>query len=297
MAKITRQNHKTFGDGGSTDNFAKFGSLVAGSALKTKDIDTIQSLAAWNEGFQSAIFGANKNLLLEDVNAWCFEHSRQVSYLFQAGIPEWQVATTYYKGSLVQRTSGADATGEIYQSLIDANTGNVPPVSASNANWLWVNPPMAIFPTPPTLNNIPKVTLVDSLNGVPGSAELGASNVSDDGNFIIIAKPLKFPDNTTQNTTAQPVSQQNVVTGSRALNIVYQNNTGRPMFISLTMYDASGTATSILTDASNPPTTVVALSDSSNGSPDFYNMFAIVLPGNYYKVTSGGTISIWTEWS
>lgn len=141
MAKIVRQNHKVFGDTGSTDNFAKFGSLVAGSALKTKDIDTIQSLPAWDEGFQSAVYGGNKNLLLEDLNAWCYEHSRQVGYLMQAGVAEWDVATTYYKGSIVQRTDGGDATAELYASLTDDNVGNALPVQTDNANWRWINPP------------------------------------------------------------------------------------------------------------------------------------------------------------
>lgn len=141
MAKIVRQNHKVFGDTGSTDNFAKFGSLVAGSPLKTKDIDTIQSLPAWDEGFQSAVYGGNKNLLLEDLNAWCYEHSRQVGYVLQAGIAEWDVATTYYKGSIVQRTSGGDATAELYASLTDNNVGNALPVQTDNANWRWINSP------------------------------------------------------------------------------------------------------------------------------------------------------------
>lgn len=141
MPKIARQLHKLFGSLGSSDNFAKFGSLVAAAPVKTKDLATIQSLPAWDEGFQSSIFGGNKNLLLEDLNAWCYEHSSQIAYLFQAGVPEWQVGTTYYKGSIVQRTSGPDATGELYMSLIDGNVGNPVPVQTDDANWRWINPP------------------------------------------------------------------------------------------------------------------------------------------------------------
>lgn len=139
MAKISRQTHKTFGGLGSSDNFAQFGSLVAADPIKTKDIATIQSLPAWDEGFQSSIFGANKNLLLEDLNAFAFEHSTQVAYMLQAGIPEWDSATTYFKGSIVQRTAGSDATAELYASLIDDNLGNALPVQASNANWQFIN--------------------------------------------------------------------------------------------------------------------------------------------------------------
>lgn len=142
MAKITRKNHKTFGGTGSSDNFAKFGSLVAGDPIKTKDIDTIQALPAWDEGFQSSIYGGNKDLLLEDLNSFAFEHSRQIAYLFQAGVAEWQADTTYFIGSIVQRTTGGgDATGELYMSPVDNNTGNAVPVQADNANWRWINSP------------------------------------------------------------------------------------------------------------------------------------------------------------
>lgn len=142
MAKITRILHKIFGDDGSSDNFAKFGSLVAGDPIKTKDLLTIQSLPAWSEGWQSAIYGANKDLLLQDFNSFCYEHSRQMAYIFQAGVPEWNVSTTYFKGSIVQRTTGGgDATGELYMSAIDNNVGNAVPTQANNANWTWLNPP------------------------------------------------------------------------------------------------------------------------------------------------------------
>lgn len=136
MAKIQRILHKTFGGSGSSDNFAKFGSLVAGSPLKTKDILTIQSLPAWDNGFQDALYGGNKDILLQDLNACLFEHSRQVAYIFQAGIAEWDVSTTYYIGSKVSDI----ASGDVYVSLQDNNTGNALPGHAGNAFWAWWNP-------------------------------------------------------------------------------------------------------------------------------------------------------------
>lgn len=142
MAKINRQRHKILGGSGSSDNFAQFGSLVAAAPIKTKDLATIQALPAWDDGFQESIFGANKDILLEDLNAAFLEHSTQIAYLFQAGVPEWEVATEYSKGSLVQRTTGGgDATGELYMSLVDGNVGNAIPVQTDNANWRWINSP------------------------------------------------------------------------------------------------------------------------------------------------------------
>lgn len=296
MAKIQRILHKIFGDTGSSDNFAKFGSLVAGSAVKTKDILTIQSLPAWDEGWQSSIYGGNKDLLLQDLNAFSYEHSRQIAYLFQAGIAEWDSTTEYSKGSLVQRTSGSDATGEVYQSLIDANTGNALPVAASNANWLWVNPPQILVGAATTVGTIPKVSNIAPTNGVPGSATITDSAVSEDTSNVILAKPLQFPDATIQTTAAVSgvLTAQIDVTASRAIGTAYRNLGTRPMFVSVScaMGGINGTA---LSDASASPGTIVA--QFGNPSPGAYDqVFFIVMPGNYYKVTAGVLLT-WIEWS
>lgn len=305
MAKITRAKHKIFGGSGSSDNFAKFGSLVAAAPVKTKDIATIQSLPAWDDGFQDAIYGANKDLLLEDLNACLLEHSTQVAYILQAGVPEWESTTEYSKGSLVQRTSGSDATGQVYQSLIDANTGNAPPASASNASWLWVNPPAAILPAAPTINVIPKVSLVASTIGVAGSASLADSHITDDGATVGISLPLKFPDNTTQATTAAPVSSQNDLgpagAGTRTSDVVYHNTSGKPIFVSIIGAGPTNHYWSIFSDAGAAPTLLVSYSyfATTSAMPTFF----IVLPGNYYKMAQSGgagsgiTVTSWIEWS
>ena len=141
MPKITRQNHKILGGTGSSDNFAKFGSLVAAAPIKTKDIATIQSLPAWDEGFQSSIFGANKNLLLQDLNSAFYEHSYQIANILQDGVAAWQAATTYYIGSIVRK----DGTFELYGSATNDNTGQALPAQANSAQWTYLNPP----PLPP----------------------------------------------------------------------------------------------------------------------------------------------------
>lgn len=304
MAKITRQTHKLFGRTGPTDKFAKFGSLVAAVPLKTKDIATIQSLPAWDEGFQSSIFGANKDLLLQDLNSFCFEHSTQVAYLFQAGIAEWDAATEYDKGSFVQRTAGADATGQVYVSLIDANIGNAPPAGASNANWLWVNPPQDIIGAAATINVLPKVTNLAPANGVPGSVALSDSQVVEDGVNVKIGLPLKFPDATVQGTAAAPITAQANMTGFRALGTVYHNTSGKTLFVSVTIGQAGdgGDATAqAVTDANPAPTLVVAKQGvASTASVSPLNLFFIVLPGNYYKVSNivgTYTMTSWIEWS
>lgn len=142
MAIIARETHKLFGNAGATTYFAEFGSLVAAAPLKTKDIASIQALPAWDDGWQESIFGANKDLLLQDLNGWCFEHSYQVAYIFQWGIPEYDAGTEYETGSVVQGKKGAANAGQWFVSLQDGNTGNTPPTSADNAFWRWANRPI-----------------------------------------------------------------------------------------------------------------------------------------------------------
>lgn len=133
MAKLDRILHKIFGASGTSDNFGKFGSAKAGSAVTTKDVATIMSLSAWTTGWQDAIMGANKAPVLEEMNGHMFVHSRQIGYLFESGIPEYEAGTTYYIGSVVR-------VGQYwYRSLIDNNLGNTPPSAATDANWQLAN--------------------------------------------------------------------------------------------------------------------------------------------------------------
>lgn len=303
MAKITRQTHKIFGLSGSSDNFAKFGSLVAGSPIKTKDIATIQSLPAWEEGFQSSIFGANKDILLEDLNSFSFEHSRQLAYLFQAGIAEWDAATEYSIGSLVQLTTAGDATGNVYMSLIDVNVGNALPTGTSNANWRLINPPNYIVGSTATPGALPVVESLTPVNGMPASVTLKNSQVSEDGVNVAIGLPLKFPDNTTQGTAAAPITAQANQTGFRALATTYQNTTGKAMFVSVTLGGPAGGdgAAQAVTDSNPAPTTIVARQGvASTAAVSPMQLFFIVLAGNYYKVSNivgAYTMTSWIEWS
>jgi hypothetical protein len=133
MAALPRIFHKIFGLSGTSDNFGKFGSAKAGAAVTTKDVATIMALGAWDTGWQDAIMGANKAPVLEEMNGHMFVHSRQIGYLFESGIPEYDDSTTYYIGSVVR-------VGQYwYRSLADNNLANTPPAAASDANWQLAN--------------------------------------------------------------------------------------------------------------------------------------------------------------
>ncbi len=94
------------------------------------------------------------------------------------------------------------------------------------------------------------------------------------------------------------ISTQNVVTGSRAFTTVYQNTSGKPMMVAVTVsYSSNFANISAYTDSSASPSTVVAQVGPSGSSP--VGLAFWVLPGNYYKVTASGSglaVTVWTEW-
>ena len=93
---------------------------------------------------------------------------------------------------------------------------------------------------------------------------------------------------------------QTDVTASRACGTVYQNLTGKPMWVGFTGYRSSAGSPAFVgyTDAANPPTTVVAqVAPTATGFDIFLGFW--VLTNNYYKIilTSGTpVITNWTEW-
>jgi hypothetical protein len=92
------------------------------------------------------------------------------------------------------------------------------------------------------------------------------------------------------------VTTQNVVTGSRAVNTVYQNTTGKPMFVDVTSpLGQNGTMSAYTDSTSNPTTRVAAVANGSTVQTNLTVSFW-VLPGNYYNVNSTGSNGGWTEW-
>jgi len=88
---------------------------------------------------------------------------------------------------------------------------------------------------------------------------------------------------------------QNVVTVSRSFGSIYLNNTGKVMYVAINTGLAGGASCIVYCDSTNNPSTtiLVALGAASGSTP----LMFIVLPNYYYKVLSGGTLNVWTEWS
>ena len=118
MAKITRKLMKIFGSGAGNQQRGVFGSLAAGAVAYSTDVETIQSLGEWTEGWFAAILGGNSPAI-EDMNSMSYVYAYQLAYLMQQGIAEWNAETTYYIGSLV-----SDTSGNIYRSIADDNLNN-----------------------------------------------------------------------------------------------------------------------------------------------------------------------------
>ena len=116
MAKITRKNQKIFADSAAASQITVFGSIKENSPNPpdySKDPDLIQS----NE-FMQGWTGATQDDYApyrQDMNAIQYLVTRQLAYLFQAGIPEYDSATQYFANC-----SFCQINGVVYLCIQDA---------------------------------------------------------------------------------------------------------------------------------------------------------------------------------
>lgn len=91
-------------------------------------------------------------------------------------------------------------------------------------------------------------------------------------------------------------STQNSVVGSRAVNTIYQNTTGKIMFVTMSGVNSGmgGSAATVYTDSSSSPSTEVAyeIFPPLSGA----SIYFMVIPGNYYEISGNpSSITSWTE--
>lgn len=127
MTKIQRTTQKIFGGNAPSDDIAALGSFKAGTPIYTDDIASLQN-EAYEKGFGAALV-ANEAPFMEEQNSIPYILSKQLAYLFQKGIPEWDEGTTYFAD-----TSFCQVNGVVYQSLADNNTANNP-TTDDGINW------------------------------------------------------------------------------------------------------------------------------------------------------------------
>ena len=128
MPRLARKNINVFA--GSATNNGVFGSLQANNPTITSDVEQIQSLTAWGEGWNAATETSEELPPLEEIQGVEYVTTYQQAYIMQEGIPEWAATVTYYKGCLTKEVT---STGfRIYNSLTDNNTGNL---LSDTSNW------------------------------------------------------------------------------------------------------------------------------------------------------------------
>lgn len=120
MAKITRKLQKIFG--GNSSNNGVFGSAADGDPTLSDDPDEIQDLPAWEGGWNDATLSGDMLPTREEDQGVKFVVTRQLAYLMQQGIPEWNAETTYYEDSICQ----SDTNGQLYISLTNDNLNQDP---------------------------------------------------------------------------------------------------------------------------------------------------------------------------
>lgn len=122
MSKLERKNHKVFGINATETKVGQFGSANATTKITTKDVEKIQALDAWEQGWEAGAVGNNRYPTQQERTGVDYEHSYQIGYMLQEGIPEWNKDTTYNKGSIVKAYNGT--TLQNYVSLVDNNLNN-----------------------------------------------------------------------------------------------------------------------------------------------------------------------------
>ena len=129
MPKITRATQQIFGSNAPSTQITAFGTAMTANPVYTTNPAELQTNASL-QGWDAAIM-SDKAPFEEDTNGLFYLITRQLAYLFQQGIPEWDANTTYYQNS--QCSVMQDGILVIKRSLTDNNVGNNP--ATDNINW------------------------------------------------------------------------------------------------------------------------------------------------------------------
>lgn len=196
--RLTRVLQKIFGVNAGANQIGQFGSLASGSPTTTTDPEVIQSLANFETGWYGAILG-NNSPAIQDVNALAHLMFRQLAYIMQSGVPEWETNTEYFIGSFV-----SNGAGSIYKSITDNNIGNA---LTDPANWTIVVGADAVLTANIKDLNVTTGKLANGAVTQAKRASLGQQISGSSGNFTTIAGTKVDVTNlsVTITTTGRPV--------------------------------------------------------------------------------------------
>lgn len=130
-SNLPRITQKIFAENAG-DNIGQFGSALSGTANRTGDIEAIQALPAWGQGWAGAVISERDYPPLEEMTGVQKVFSQQIAYILQKGMPEWDNGTTYFQNDMCRVGS------MFYYSKTDNNTGNNP--DTDKTNWGRWNP-------------------------------------------------------------------------------------------------------------------------------------------------------------
>jgi hypothetical protein len=127
--KLPRVLQNIFGENAMEGNkIAQFGSVIAGNPLYTGDIEKIQALQEWQNGWVGATISDKRFPTSEETTGVNKVVTQQIAYLLQQGVPEWLDIEMYFDGCFCSRK------GVIYRSVTDNNINN-DPLTDSGENW------------------------------------------------------------------------------------------------------------------------------------------------------------------
>lgn len=131
--KLTRYLQKIFGSNSQPTEKVDFGTPTNGRAIYATDPETIQT-DYYEKGWFPESLSGNIRPYAEDMNALHYVHSYQLAYILQAGVPEWNKDTPYFKDCIVR--GATSTTGRIlYVSNQDNNIGNPPDSDTAHNYW------------------------------------------------------------------------------------------------------------------------------------------------------------------
>lgn len=138
MARLKRITNKIFGSTASTTGdpstgaeIGQFGSAKLGTYNATANVEEIQALSAWDNGWIDAVIPSQQYPTLPEMTGVGKVLSYHTGYLYQEGVAEWDANTEYDINSIVKYASTTvtqTATGSIGDSTgisavsVDSNT-------------------------------------------------------------------------------------------------------------------------------------------------------------------------------
>lgn len=125
MAKLDRKTQKIFGATSPSSEITAFATTQDVNPTFTKDVDEIQNVD-WEQGWFKETDNGNDRPFAEDRNSVDYAITRQLAYLYQAGMAEWDAGTDYHLNDMCR------VGNQLYISLANNNENHNP---ISSPDW------------------------------------------------------------------------------------------------------------------------------------------------------------------